>query len=68
MKRKNREPIDSSVPFEIITYLSDYNAFVLKNDLLSLVAVTSLISTLSSLHDAISGLDRIRTTPLPFTY
>ena len=67
-KRKNREPTDSNVPLEIITYLNGYNAFLLKSALLPPAAATSLTNTLSALHDAISGLDRIRTTPLPFAY
>ena len=67
-KRKNREPTDSNVPLEIVTYLNGYNAFLLKNGLLPPAAATSFTNTLSALHDAISGLDRIRTTPLPFAY
>ena len=67
-KRKNREACDSNVPLEILMYLNGYNAFLLKNDLLRPAAATSLTNTLSSLHDMISGLDRIRTTPLPFAY
>jgi len=67
-KRKNREPCDSNVPLEILMYLNGYNAFLLKNGFLPPAAATSLTNTLSSLHDMISGLDRIRTTPLPFAY
>lgn len=67
-KRKNREPTDSNVPLEIITYLNGYNAFLIKNGFLPPAAATSLTNTISALHDAISGLDRIRTTPLPFAY
>lgn len=67
-KRKNMEPTDSNVPLEIITYLNGYNAFLLKNGFLPPAAATSLTNTINSLHDTISGLDRIRTTPLPFAY
>jgi putative membrane protein len=67
-KRKNREPCDSNVPLEIVMYLNSYNAFLLRNSFLPPAAATSLTNTLSSLHDVISGLDRIRTTPLPFAY
>jgi ion channel-forming bestrophin family protein len=67
-KRKNREPTDSNVPLEIVTYLNGYNAFLLRNGLLPPAAATAFTNTLSSLHDTISGLDRIRTTPLPFAY
>jgi len=67
-KRRNREPTDSNVPLEIVMYLNGYNAFLLKNGFLLPAAATSFTNTLSALHDAISGLDRIRTTPLPFAY
>lgn len=67
-KRKNREPADSNVPLEIMMYLNGYNAFLLRNALLPPAAATSFTNTLSALHDTISGLDRIRTTPLPFAY
>lgn len=67
-KRRNREPCDSNVPLEILMYLNGYNAFLLRNGFLLPAAATSLTNTLSSLHDMISGLDRIRTTPLPFAY
>jgi len=67
-KRKSRQPSDSNVPFEITMYLNSYNAFLLKNGFLLPAAATSLTNTFSALHDAITGLDRIRTTPLPFAY
>lgn len=67
-KRKSREPSDSNVPLEIVMYLNGYNAFLLRKGLLPPAAATSLTNALTSLHDAISGLDRIRTTPLPFAY
>jgi len=67
-KRKNSQPSDSNVPFEIVMYINGYNAFLLKNGLLLPPAATSLTNTLSALHDAITGLDRIRTTPIPFAY
>ena len=67
-KRRNREPTDSNIPLEITMYISGYNAFLLKNNFLPSAAATSLTNTLTYLHDAITGLDRIRTTPLPFAY
>jgi len=67
-KRKNREATDSNVPLEILMYLHAYNAFLLKNGFLPPAAATALTNALAGLHDAISGLDRIRTTPLPFAY
>jgi len=67
-KRKNEKATDSNVPLEIVMYLNAYNAFLLKNGFLPPAAATALTNALAGLHDAISGLDRIRTTPLPFAY
>jgi len=66
--RKGTAPSDSNVPLEIMMYLNAYNAFLLKNGFLPPPAATAFTNTLGALHDAISGLDRIRTTPLPFAY
>lgn len=66
--KKRRAPNDSNVPFEVLMYLNAYNAFLLKNGHLVPAAGTSLTNTLSALHDAMTGLERIRTTPLPFAY
>ena len=49
-------------------YLNGYNTFLLENGFLPPAAATSLTNTLAALHDAITDLDHIRTTPLPFAY
>ena len=67
-KRKSRQSSNSNVSLEIVMYLNGYNAFLLRNGLLPSAAATSLTNSLTSLHDIITGLDRIRTTPLPFAY
>jgi putative membrane protein len=66
--RKRKDPIDSNVPLEIMMYLCSYNAYLLKNSLLPPPAGTALTNSISALQDAISGLDRIKGTPLPFAY
>jgi predicted membrane chloride channel (bestrophin family) len=66
--RKRKGPIDSNVPLQIMLYISSYNAFVLKNGLLSPPAGVNLTNYIGALQDAISGLNRIKTTPLPFAY
>ena len=66
--RKRKEPIDSNVPLQIMLYISSYNAFLLKNGLLTPPAGSLLTNSIGALQDAISGLDRIKTTPLPFAY
>ena len=66
--RQETEPIVSNVPLQIILHLSSYNAFLLKNNLVSPPVGSALTSSVAALHDAISGLDRIKATPLPFAY
>lgn len=68
LRHKNRPSIDSNVPLQIMLYINSYNAFLLKEGLLSAPSGTVLTNLISSLDEAISGLDRIKTTPLPFAY
>lgn len=68
LRRKRQQPIDSNVPLQIMLHLSSYNAFLLKGGLLPPPAGTALTNSVNALYDAISGLDRIKATPLPFAY
>jgi len=65
---KNAAPVDSNVPLQIMLYINSYNAFLQKQGLLSAPGGAALTSTINALQDAISGLDRIKSTPLPFAY
>ena len=67
-RRRKQPSIDSNVPLQIMLHISSYNAFLLKSGLLAPPAGTVLTNSVSALHDAISGLDRIKNTPLPFAY
>ena len=67
--RKKKEPLDSNVPLQIMLHISSYNAYVLKNNLLASSASGSMLTNnISALQDAIAGLHRIKSTPLPFAY
>jgi len=66
--RKRKEPIDSNVPLQIMLYISSYYAFLLKCDLLTSSVGSAFANSISALQDAILGLDRIKSTPLPFAY
>jgi putative membrane protein len=66
--RKKTEPVDSNVPLQIMLYINSYNAFLQRSNLLTPPAGATLTSTINALQDAISGLDRIKATPLPFAY
>lgn len=68
IRRKKMEPVDSNVPLQVMLYINSYNGFLQKKGLLSAPAGAALTATINSLQDAISGLDRIKTTPLPFAY
>ena len=68
MGRKRKEVVDSNVPLQIMSHLSSYNAFLLKAGLLTPAAGSSMTNSISALQDAVSGLERIKATPLPFAY
>ena len=68
IRRKKQAPIDSNVPLQIMLHISSYNAFLLKGGLIAPPAGSALTNSVSALHDAISGLDRVKGTPLPFAY
>lgn len=68
MRRKTAERMDSNVPLQIMLYIGSYNAFLLKNSLLPPPAGTFLTNSIAALQDTIYGLDRIKSTPLPFAY
>ena len=68
LRRKKVEPMDSNVPLQIILYLAGYNAFLLKGGLIASPAGSSLTNSIGALQDAVYGLDRIKSTPLPFAY
>ncbi|KAF7349368.1 hypothetical protein MSAN_01726600 [Mycena sanguinolenta] len=59
---------ESSVPLEITIYLNSYLAYLLRNGWLQPALATGLVNNIASLQDALSNLDRIGTTPLPFAY
>jgi len=49
-------------------YINSYNAFLQRKGLLSAPGGAALTNTIGALQDAISGLDRIKATPVPFAY
>ena len=67
-RRKKKDAVDSNVPLQIMSYLVSYNAFLLKNGLLTPPPGSALTNSVNALQDAVSGLDRIKSTPLPFAY
>ena len=66
--RKRKQPIESNVPLQIMLYISSYNAFLLNNNLLASASAGMFTNSVCALQEAISGLERIKATPLPFAY
>ncbi|THH17920.1 hypothetical protein EW146_g2985 [Bondarzewia mesenterica] len=66
-KLRNRATTHN-LPLEISLYLSSYIAALQARKALDPPTITLLISTLNQLVDALTGLERILTTPIPFSY
>ncbi|KAJ2927045.1 hypothetical protein H1R20_g10051, partial [Candolleomyces eurysporus] len=60
--------VESTVPFEIYLVLSNYTAFLMRNNLVQPAIATAMTNALISLHDSLAQLDRICNNPLPFAY
>ncbi|KAG8904713.1 hypothetical protein FRB99_001299 [Tulasnella sp. 403] len=67
-KRKGPPPIDSNVPLEITLFLSSYFNMLQTAGLLTPAIATAFNNALVSMQDALTNLERIRTTPIPFAY
>jgi predicted membrane chloride channel (bestrophin family) len=67
--RKRKAPLkDSNVPVEICMYLLSYSNYLVKTGLIPAPIFATLANNLTGLQDALSNLERIRSTPLPFAY
>ncbi|EIN05576.1 UPF0187-domain-containing protein [Punctularia strigosozonata HHB-11173 SS5] len=66
-KRRGREG-SHNIPLEISFYLSSYVAALQQRKCLDPPTNTTLLATLTQLVDALTGLERILTTPIPFSY
>ncbi|KAG8982173.1 hypothetical protein FRC05_000315 [Tulasnella sp. 425] len=67
-KKKEPEPIESNIPLEISLFLSSYMAVLMRDGLLTPAIATGYNNALVSMQDAVTNLQRIRTTPIPFAY
>jgi len=69
MRAKLRSNVEThNLPLEISLYLSSYIATLQSRKSIDPPASTALMNTLTSLVDALTGLERILTTPIPFSY
>ncbi|KAG8833645.1 hypothetical protein FRC17_010310, partial [Serendipita sp. 399] len=65
-RAKNRDGSDN-VPLEITLYLSSYTAALQERGLDGLITAT-ILGALGNLVDALTGLERILSTPVPWAY
>ncbi|KAI9465829.1 UPF0187-domain-containing protein [Lactarius psammicola] len=57
-----------NLPLEISLYMSSYIAALQTRKCLDAATTSNLIAALNQLVDALTGLERILTTPIPFSY
>jgi len=57
-----------NLPLEISLYLSSYIAALQNRKAIDAATTTQLLTALNQLVDALTGLERILTTPIPFSY
>ncbi|KLO15172.1 UPF0187-domain-containing protein [Schizopora paradoxa] len=60
--------VTRNVPLEIATYLSSYVAILQSRKAIDVPTTNLLIASVNQLQDALTGLERILTTPIPFSY
>jgi len=67
-RKKELPPIESNVPLEISLFLSSYFQMLLAQGLLQPAMATGFNNAMVTMQDALTNLERIRTTPIPFAY
>ncbi|PCH37039.1 UPF0187-domain-containing protein [Wolfiporia cocos MD-104 SS10] len=60
--------VSHNLPLEISFYLSSYVAALQSHKIIDPPTTTALMNALNQLVDALTGLERILTTPIPFSY
>ncbi|KAI0254550.1 Bestrophin, RFP-TM, chloride channel-domain-containing protein [Lactifluus subvellereus] len=60
--------VDHNLPLEISLYLSSYIAALQNRKAIDAATTSNLLAALNQLVDALTGLERILTTPIPFSY
>ncbi|KDQ16816.1 hypothetical protein BOTBODRAFT_129750, partial [Botryobasidium botryosum FD-172 SS1] len=67
-RHATRRVISHNLPLEITLYLSSYIAGLQERKGVDVPTANALIGNLASLVDSLTGLERILTTPIPFSY
>ncbi|KAI0746688.1 Bestrophin, RFP-TM, chloride channel-domain-containing protein [Daedaleopsis nitida] len=66
--RLRSKTVTHNLPLEISLYLSSYIATLQERNVVPPPTATTLFAALNQLVDALTGLERILTTPIPFSY
>ncbi|KAM5531168.1 hypothetical protein V8D89_014200 [Ganoderma adspersum] len=66
--RLRSRTVTHNLPLEISLYLSSYIAALQDRNAVPPPTATNLLNALNQLVDALTGLERILTTPIPFSY
>ncbi|WWC91921.1 uncharacterized protein L201_006873 [Kwoniella dendrophila CBS 6074] len=67
-REKSSGGVGQNVPLEITMFMSSYISLLQKRKTIDVPTVNSLLAALLSLSEALSHLERILTTPIPFSY
>ncbi|PFH51581.1 hypothetical protein AMATHDRAFT_74791 [Amanita thiersii Skay4041] len=68
LRAKMRRNISHNVPLEISLYLSSYVAAIQRRKACDVPTLNILLASLNQLVESLTGLERILTTPIPFSY
>ncbi|KDQ53931.1 hypothetical protein JAAARDRAFT_38904 [Jaapia argillacea MUCL 33604] len=68
LRAQLRSSESHNIPLEISLYLSSYIAALQNRKALDAPTTNALLAALNQLVDALTGLERILTTPIPFSY
>ncbi|KAG8937755.1 hypothetical protein FRC00_001175 [Tulasnella sp. 408] len=60
--------VNHNIPLEITFYLSSYIAEIQRRKIADVPTLNLLLGNLNLLSDSLTGLERILTTPIPFSY
>ncbi|KAF8593802.1 UPF0187-domain-containing protein, partial [Ceratobasidium sp. AG-I] len=67
-ERAQHAVISHNIPLEITLYMSSYISALQQRNVLDVPTTNTLLLGLNQLVDSLSGLERILTTPIPFSY
>jgi hypothetical protein len=68
LRRRRPKFVESIVPLQITLFFSSYLAWLQKESLVTEVVAGGVMESIGLLQDAMSNLDRLRKTPIPFIY